>query len=98
LPYKGKLLGVFLTISIEEYHIPVSSGDRLIFYTDGLLEIKNKKGEILGEERLFEIFHSSSHLKGQEFCEEVFKKAQEFGKEKDQEDDITLLVAEIDCD
>ncbi|HOJ49653.1 MAG TPA: SpoIIE family protein phosphatase [Spirochaetota bacterium] len=39
---KGNLLGVFEDISIEEYEIKLEPKDKIIFYTDGLIEAVNK--------------------------------------------------------
>ncbi|HMV41186.1 MAG TPA: PP2C family protein-serine/threonine phosphatase [Leptospiraceae bacterium] len=96
LKVKGQMLGVFQNIRIEEYSIDYYQGDRFIFYTDGLLEMKNYNGEILGEERLFQIFSETKNLKGNESCSYILEKLWNFSEGKTVEDDITLLIIDAD--
>ena len=48
----GMVLGVFTDTGYEQAELPVSSGDRLVFYTDGITEGRDPGGEEYGEERL----------------------------------------------
>jgi sigma-B regulation protein RsbU (phosphoserine phosphatase) len=48
----GMVLGVFPDSTYEQGETRLVSGDRLIFYTDGITEGRNASGEEYGEERL----------------------------------------------
>lgn len=48
----GMVLGVFTETGYGQAVLPLSSGDRLVFYTDGITEARNTDGEEYGEERL----------------------------------------------
>jgi sigma-B regulation protein RsbU (phosphoserine phosphatase) len=48
----GMVLGVFPENTYEQAEEPLGSGDRLIFYTDGITEARNPEGDEYGEERL----------------------------------------------
>ncbi|HRG45262.1 MAG TPA: PP2C family protein-serine/threonine phosphatase [Leptospiraceae bacterium] len=96
LKVKGQLIGVFQNIRIEEYAVDYYQGDRFIFFTDGLLEIKNPTGELLGEERLYQIFDESKDLDGRVSCEFILQKLWDFSDGKNVEDDITLLIIDVD--
>lgn len=48
----GMVLGVFPEIAYEQAELPLGSGDRLLFYTDGITEARNSEGEEYGDERL----------------------------------------------
>lgn len=48
----GMVLGVFPDTGYEQAELPVHSGDRLVFYTDGITEGRDAAGEEYGEERL----------------------------------------------
>ena len=90
LKVKGSMIGVFQNIRIDEYAVDYYKGDRFIFFTDGLLEAKNQTGEILGEERLYQIFEASRNLEGKRACEFILEKLWDFADGKTIEDDITL--------
>jgi sigma-B regulation protein RsbU (phosphoserine phosphatase) len=48
----GMVLGVFPENAYEQAELRLTSGDRLVFYTDGITEARNTEGEEYGEERL----------------------------------------------
>ena len=52
LPGRGMALGIVDNINYVEQKIQLESGDTIIFFTDGLYEMKNKEGEMLGESGL----------------------------------------------
>ena len=48
----GTILGVFPDAAYEEAHEPIVSGDRLVLFTDGVIEARNAQDEEYGEDRL----------------------------------------------
>ena len=52
LEHGGPVLGVFNDASYDQAHVQVSSGDRLIMFTDGVTEARNSADEEFGEDRL----------------------------------------------
>lgn len=91
---RGKILGLFPEVSLEEKKISMNSGDRFIFYTDGLLEARNPDKELLGQDRMLEIFYSGKKLKGNEFCDHVIRSVLKFSGNQTPEDDMTLVVVD----
>ncbi|WP_125170010.1 PP2C family protein-serine/threonine phosphatase [Leptospira perolatii] len=70
-------------------------GDKMILYTDGFFEARDKNGTFFGEERLFSVFTENSHLKPDPFCSEVIESIRRFTNEKDAvQDDMALVVLE----
>ncbi len=102
--YKFKTNGVPVGLSFvsdEEYpllvqkgHGKLEGGDVLFLYTDGLLDIKNKKGERLGEEKCFNMVKEI--IKEKKDVEEIKNKIVDYIKEYQEslelEDDITFLI------
>jgi hypothetical protein len=83
LEVEGSLpLGIFSETEYEEQKFSMIDGDRLILYTDGVLEARNKQDELYGFERTRALLESSPSA---EFIAET---AIGFG----QEDDITVLT------
>jgi sigma-B regulation protein RsbU (phosphoserine phosphatase) len=51
----GAVLGVFSHGTYDQGTTPVSSGDRLVLFTDGITEARNSRDEEFGEERLIDL-------------------------------------------
>ena len=65
-----------------------------MFYSDGLLEAKNRQGEAFGKERL-ETLLRNPHASGQALKEKLLLELREFtGNKSKPEDDVTLIVME----
>jgi sigma-B regulation protein RsbU (phosphoserine phosphatase) len=50
----GTVLGVFPETAYDQGELALGSGDRLLFYTDGITEARNPDGDEYGEEKLAE--------------------------------------------
>ncbi|MBN2325933.1 MAG: SpoIIE family protein phosphatase, partial [Candidatus Omnitrophica bacterium] len=74
--------------------IPLASGDRIVFYTDGFPETPGVDGKILGIGSFKEIVEQQIHLRPADFLDEVFKAVEEYGREEP-EDDRTLAIIDI---
>ena len=75
-------LGLDPEAMYEETAFRLSVGDRLTFYTDGLLEARNSTGELFGFERLHALIATMPDAK------QATEAAVDFG----QDDDITVLT------
>jgi sigma-B regulation protein RsbU (phosphoserine phosphatase) len=51
----GPVLGVFPDGRYEQGHLVLKSGDRIIFYTDGITDVCNAADEEFGDARLVEL-------------------------------------------
>jgi sigma-B regulation protein RsbU (phosphoserine phosphatase) len=82
-------------ITFNEEQAQISPGDKVILYTDGLVEYYNENDEFYGNDR----FHSRLlELKGEsvkDIVNESMKSLKAFGKNKKPADDITLLGFEL---
>ena len=76
----GLPLGMLAEVSYEEQRHELAPGDRLTFVSDGVVEARNAKGELLGFERMAEL--TAKH------AIEIAETAQRWG----QQDDITVLT------
>lgn len=55
LAARGIVLGAFEDVQLQEEGIDLESGDVVLFYTDGLTEAFNSKGEMFGRARLQQV-------------------------------------------
>ena len=92
----GLILGAMPTMSpYQEQTIRLSSGDILIFYTDGVTEAKNEdETEEFGEERLYECIKNNRGRSAAEIKEAIKNEVLEFSGGV-QHDDITLIVVRV---
>lgn len=86
--------GLFSKI-IKDQSVTIESGDILIFYTDGITEAMNPKGEEFGEERLYEIIRQYGDQTARDILEQVRQIVFGFTAGAPQHDDFTLVVVKV---
>ena len=88
---RGMPLGLMPGMGYEEKEITLQAGESALFYSDGLVEAHDPKGEMFGFPRLRELIaeHGDKRSLGDLLLEELYSFT---GEEWEQEDDITLLT------
>src|SRR6202167_5718148 len=74
----GTPLGILPDWNYEEEAFPLSSGDRLVLYTDGLTEAMNSDQEEFGERRLLELCSNNIAFSAAELLTAIRKEAVSF--------------------
>jgi sigma-B regulation protein RsbU (phosphoserine phosphatase) len=80
----------FATYSTAEY--PLESGDRLLLYTDGILEATNAAGEEFGPNRLSALLQHGASLTAEAAADNIISSLQTWSKS--QNDDLTILICD----
>jgi sigma-B regulation protein RsbU (phosphoserine phosphatase) len=80
----------------QETEIQLSPGDRLLFYTDGIVEAMNKQEEIFGFERLLDVVQRSKSMDADSLLKEILNKVNEFTGDASQHDDLTVIVVSVE--
>jgi serine phosphatase RsbU (regulator of sigma subunit) len=93
---RGRILGIFPVVNIEDAVFDYRPGDRFVFYTDGLIEPRTPDGDILGEEAVLSHMESTRTLPGEDFCEQLISFVTESSVDCSQEDDVSLLVIDVE--
>jgi len=75
-------------------HTRLDAGDRLLIYTDGIVEASNKQGEEFGEDRLRDLAVSRSELSAPKFQEELYASVLAYCQPDGPADDMTLMVVD----
>jgi serine phosphatase RsbU (regulator of sigma subunit) len=90
---RGMPLGLMPTMSYEEKEIELNAGEAAFFYSDGLVEAHDPKGEMFGFPRLQALVaeHGEERSLGEFLLEQLYSFT---GEGWEQEDDITLLTLE----
>ena len=88
---RGMPLGLMPGMSYEEKEVTLQPGDNALFYSDGLVEAHDPKGEMFGFPRLRALVaeHDEERSLGEFLLEELYSFV---GEGWEQEDDITLLT------
>lgn len=76
-------------------HIDIVDGDKLVFYTDGFIDAKNKSKESYSVERLKKLLAKNSHLSGEQLVEAAQNDLFEFIDGEKAADDITFTVLDF---
>jgi serine phosphatase RsbU (regulator of sigma subunit) len=90
---RGMPLGLMPGMSYEEKEIVLDAGDSALFYSDGLVEAHDPKGEMFGFPRLRALVAGRGEERSlwDVLLEELYSFV---GEGWEQEDDITLLTPE----
>ena len=88
----GTVVGLFDALSFEEASVVLRPGDIFLAYSDGVTEPENDFGEF-GEERLIELVRDRWAQPLARITEEVTAAVDDWIGEKEQPDDITLVLA-----
>ncbi len=74
----------------------LESGDRLLIFSDGIIEAMNPEDEIYDYERLEDYIDKNHHLDTEEFTHGLIADVQRFTGTAPQSDDISLVVFDIE--
>jgi phosphoserine phosphatase RsbU/P len=88
----GVALGAMDGMDYEERQVEFHPGDVALLYTDGVTEATNRQGEMYSIKRLCRAMTSICHLSAQEIMERILKDISEFSGDREQYDDITMIV------
>jgi len=88
----GLMLAAFSFATYATIEQPLQSGDRLVLYTDGILEAANAAGEEFGPERLAALLQKSAPLSPDEAADHIISSLKLWSKS--QNDDLTVLICD----
>jgi sigma-B regulation protein RsbU (phosphoserine phosphatase) len=89
----GLLLAAVENADYADKALALEPGDRFLLYTDGLVEARNERGEIFGEEALSATFCSTAGVTVDEAADRLIGAAKRWSKAQD--DDLTVLVCDF---
>jgi signal transduction histidine kinase/serine phosphatase RsbU (regulator of sigma subunit) len=93
---KGRAIGFQASCNSEMLEIGIAAGDRILLYTDGIIEAMSSAGEMFGSRRLMETVIEQRCLSANELTDyllgQMFKWT---GRSKSLDDDFSLVVVDI---
>ncbi len=85
-------LGILDEADYQETQIRFEPGDRVVLYTDGIVEAMNEKKEIFGFERLLKIIEETGSGDAESILKELLANVKVFSGAAAQHDDLTAIV------
>jgi len=85
-------LGILSSADYQGTRVQLSPGDKVVFYTDGIVEAMNKKEEMYGFDRLLEVVRASRSMDADSLLTEIIGRVNTFAGGVEQHDDITVIV------
>ncbi|MFO8085897.1 MAG: SpoIIE family protein phosphatase [Desulfobacterales bacterium] len=85
-------LGIIGDADYRETLLHLGNGDKVVFYTDGIVETMNDKHEIFGFDRLLELVQEAGTTTAEALRKKILFKINEFSAGIDPHDDLTLIV------
>jgi serine phosphatase RsbU (regulator of sigma subunit) len=91
----GPPIGSRLSSVWSERSVPLASGDTLLFASDGFAEQLDAADQLFGYERMAEVFRASAREPPGELVERLLAQVSAWRGEREQGDDITLVVVRV---
>ena len=95
LENNGPVVGVVKDLPFQSSSHALRNGDRLVLYTDGVIEARDESARLYGEERLMDIIMRNMSSDVKRFTEHVFSDLQSFCGNSPRSDDIALFAVDI---
>ncbi len=92
----GIVLGFLGDQEYKQETLQLESGDYVVFYTDGVTEVKNSQGKEFGEDRLVSFIRENYGHTPVELKNDLIKRLRTFSAQPEFEDDVTLIILYVD--
>ncbi|HEA68414.1 MAG TPA: GAF domain-containing protein [Desulfobacterales bacterium] len=89
-------LGILDDAEYQETRLQLAPGDRVVFYTDGIVEAMNEKEELFGFERLLEVVKGARSMSADSLLKEIMERVNAFAGGAAQHDDLTVIVVSVE--
>jgi len=91
----GLPLGLFEEVEYDEFNFRARPGDMFVFFSDGILDARNKAGELFGRGRLDQVICSDSQASADELVQAIFRTVAEHSAGEEAFDDQTVVVIRV---
>jgi serine phosphatase RsbU (regulator of sigma subunit) len=88
-------LGILEDAEYQETRLQLEPGDKVIFYTDGIVEAMNEQEDIFGFERLLEVVREAQLMSADSLLKEIVEQVDAFAIGAEQHDDLTVIVLSV---
>ena len=95
---EGMCLGILTgdAFRLSEEQVVLNPGDRLLMFTDGLVDVLNPNGELYGRDRFESLVLSHADRAPEALCAAVLDGLADYRGGAEQYDDMTMLVVGVE--
>ena len=94
LDHRGPSIGLGCEDIIGQQSIELQTGDKILLYTDGLIENRNSAGVFFGKQRFYDIVKKHRNESVQDIVETIYATVKEFSQQAKPDDDVSILGLE----
>ncbi len=94
----GLPLGLFDIVEYDEFSFKANPGDLFVFFSDGILDARNRHGHSFGQDRVAEIVANCSQKSAECVVKDIFKAVAIHATGVDTFDDQTVLAIKVKAD
>ncbi|MEZ6191999.1 MAG: SpoIIE family protein phosphatase [Phycisphaerales bacterium] len=91
----GMIVGIQSDIEYEKGLFDTARGDMILFYTDGLVDSFNDKGQKFGRKRIVEAFIATQGMSATDAINHILWQVRKFTGPRQGVDDTTLIVVKV---
>ncbi len=95
VPMHAPPAGQLARATYREESVTLARGDGLLFFTDGLPELRDEAGELFGYDRVRDVFRASAAGGAQVAVDALFGAADAFRGARPLDDDLTLVAVAV---
>jgi len=96
LEQRGLLLAFDATAQYATAEVALNAGDRVVFFSDGLVEACNAGDEFFGDARLAQLLVTSTAGTPEQFVDEIVADLRRWvGADRQLQDDVTIVVVDV---
>lgn len=95
LTQRGLMLGIMPEAAYDEVSVILEAGDRLVFFTDGVIDSRNLTKEPFGINRLEEFLRQEGRASAAMLAQLLVDRLNDFRSDQPAWDDLTILIAEV---
>jgi len=93
---KGWAMGLQPELKLSQEEFTLRGGDRIILFTDGIIEARNRDGELFGYETFVRLIRDNQDMAPREFSDFILKRITEWCQQGRMfDDDLTLIVMDV---
>jgi len=85
-------LGILDEADYAETTIQLNPGDKIVFYTDGIVEAMDENKNMFGFDRLLEVIGNSAAMSAEELLQKILTSVDQYAGDVHQHDDLTVIV------
>ena len=91
----GLPLGLFSTAEYDELTIHAAAGDSFLFFSDGILDARNRHGDLFGGTRVEKLMEQNATASAQQLVETIYDAVSSFAAGMDAFDDQTIVALKV---